>query len=111
MCKHRKLFSESMTPKVIEHSDFKYREEIANEVVQKLIIEGGSEKVKECLTNVWGYNPEDNVAVPILMIGQEGKADGAKWVEVAMFSQKRLRLNSYGKMLRKISLLILEFLT
>ena len=86
-----------MTPKLIEHSDFKYREEIANEVVEKLIIEGGSEKVKECLTNVWGYNPEDNVAVPILMIGQEGKAVGAKWVVVGKIQPKAVKAEQLWK--------------
>ena len=54
------VFSEDMSPKVIDSPDFKFREEIGAEILQKLIIEGGSEKVKESLKNVWGYNIDDN---------------------------------------------------
>ena len=44
-----------MSPKVIDHPDLRFREEIGVEVLKKLVIEGGSEKVKECLKNVWDY--------------------------------------------------------
>ena len=40
-----------MAPKVIDHPDFKFREEIPNEVIGKLVINGGAEKVKQTLIN------------------------------------------------------------
>ena len=86
-----------MSPKVIDHADLRYSEEIGVEVLQKLVIEGGSEKVKECLKNVWDYNPDENVAVPVLMIGQEGKAVGAKWVVVGKIQPKAVKAEQIWK--------------
>ena len=86
-----------MSPKVIDHPDFKFREEIGAESLQKLIIEGGSEKVKESLKNVWGYDVDDNVAVPVLMIGQEGKAVGAKQVVVGKIQPKAVKAEQIWK--------------
>ena len=61
-----------MAPKVIEDPDFKFREELKEDVLDKLTIDGGTEKVKEMLTTVWEYGMEENIAVPVLMVGAGG---------------------------------------
>ena len=59
----------SMAPKVIEDPGFKYHEELPSDAIKKLLIDGGAEKVKDALLNVWNYGPQENVAVPVLVVG------------------------------------------
>ena len=80
LCRHT---LKSMAPKVIEDPDFKYREELPSDVIKKLLIDGGAEKVKEALTREWNYGPDEKVAVPVLVAGPDGKFSGAKWVITA----------------------------
>ena len=86
-----------MAPKVIEHADFKFREEITNDVIAKLVIDGGVEKVKQALVNVWSYNFDDNVAVPVLIVGQDGKISGAKWVVTGKVEPKAVKAEQIWK--------------
>ena len=86
-----------MAPKVIDHPDFKFREEIPNEVIGKLVIDGGAEKVKQTLINVWSYECDDNVAVPVLMVGQDGKFSGAKWVVTGKVEPKAVKAEQIWK--------------
>ena len=58
-----------MVPKIIEHDVYKFREELSEETIKNLAIDGGAEKVKEALSS-WGVSIENKrVAVPILMVG------------------------------------------
>ena len=80
-----------MAPKVIDHDVIKFREELSNDVIEKLLIDGGAEKVKESVTN-WGYSIENEiVAVPIMIVGQEGKLTGAKWQVVGGIKPKAVK--------------------
>ena len=73
------ITSFTMAPKVIECEGFKFREELSKQHIDELIVDGGAEKVKEALTQ-WGYNiVNEKVAVPIMVIGNDGKVTGGKW--------------------------------
>ena len=87
----------SMVPKVIEDPGFKFREELPIEVIKKLLIDGGAEKVKEALANVWSYGPQENVAVPVLVAGPDGKFSGAKWVITGMVEPKAVKAEQIWK--------------
>ena len=80
-----------MVPKIIEHDVYKFREELSEETIKNLTIDGGAEKVKEALSS-WGVSIEnERVAVPILMVGNEGKLVGAKWQVVGGFKPRLSR--------------------
>ena len=48
---------------IIDDLCFKLHEELANGTIKKLVVDGGSEKVKESLVNVWNNSHEEKVAV------------------------------------------------
>ena len=80
-----------MVPKIIEHDVYKFREELSEETIKNLTIDGGAEKVKEALSS-WGVSIEnERVAVPILMVGIEGKLVGAKWQVVGGIKPKAIK--------------------
>ena len=80
-----------MTPKIIDDTGFKVREDLSTDAIKKLVIDCGSEKVKESLVNVWNYGHEENVAVPILVTGPDGKVTGTKWVVTGMVEPKAVK--------------------
>ena len=80
-----------MAPKIIEDAGFKFREELPKEDLKKLLIDGGSEKVKEAMVTVWKYGPEENIAVPVMVAGPDGKLVGAKWVTVGKVEPKAVK--------------------
>ena len=90
-----------MTPKVIEDPDFKFRGELNEDVLDKLTIDGGTEKVKEMLTTVWEYGMEENIAVPVLMVGADGKLSGAKWVVCGKIEPRAVKAEQVWKEAQK----------
>ena len=80
-----------MAPKVIQSECFKFREELSKQLVDDLIVDGGAEKVKEAMTQ-WGYNMvNEKVAVPIMVIGNDGKVFGSKWQVVGQLDPKAVK--------------------
>ena len=86
-----------MVPKIIEDPDFKFREELKEDVIGKLTIDGGAEKLKESLANVWNYGSDENVAVPVLMVGADGKLAGAKWVVCGKIEPRAVKAEQIWK--------------
>ena len=80
-----------MAPKVIEDPGFKFREELSNDDLNKVIIDGGAEKVKDSLTKVWNYGQDEKVAVPVMVVGPDGKLVGSKWVIVGSIEPKAVK--------------------
>ena len=64
-----------MSPKVITCEVFRNREELPNEVVENLVVDGGVERIQKR----WGYAAEEPVVLPCLTLNTDGKIGGAKW--------------------------------
>ena len=80
-----------MAPKVIESDCFKFREELSKQHISDLIVDGGAEKVKEAIT-LWGYDiVNEKMAVPIMVIGNDGKVAGSKWQVVGQLEPKAVK--------------------
>ena len=77
-----------MVPKVVEDPGFKFCEELHSDAIKKLLIDGETEKVKDALINVWNYGPQENLAVPVIMAGLDGKFSGAELVITGMAEPK-----------------------
>ena len=86
-----------MAPKSMEDPGFKFCEELPSDAIKKLLIDGGAEKVKEALANVWSYGPQENVAVPVLVTGPDGKLSGAKWVVTGCVEPKAVKAEQIWK--------------
>jgi hypothetical protein len=80
-----------MSPKIIDDTGFKFCEKLSTETIKKLVIDGGSENVKESLVNVWNYGHEENVALPILVTRPDGKVTGTKWGVTGMVEPKAVK--------------------
>ena len=68
-----------MAPKVIESEVFKNRKELTNDTIEKLVVKGGSVALRESLSNTWGYDPNEKIAVPTIVIAGDGRIGGVKW--------------------------------
>ena len=67
-----------MTPKIISHDIFKYRKEIDNDTLAKLIVKGGPVAIKEAIKTL-GYDENEKIAIPTIVIGGDGRIGGTKW--------------------------------
>ena len=65
----------------------KYRKELDNESIGKLIVKGGAMTVKETL-KTWNYGDTDNIAIPTLTIGGDGRISGARWTVIGKAAKK-----------------------
>ena len=80
-----------MVPKIIESELFKFREELSSDAIENLTIDGGAEKVKGALAR-FGYSLEsEKVAVPIILIGPDGKPAGARWQVAGSLEPKAVK--------------------
>lgn len=80
-----------MSPKTIQSEFFKFREELSEQLISELIVDGGAEKVKEVLVQ-WGYNTDsEQIAVPVVVIGNDGKVVGSKWQVVGQLEPKAVK--------------------
>lgn len=86
-----KCLCDNMAPKTIQSECFKFREELSEQLISELIVDGGAEKVKEVLVQ-WGYNTDtEKIAVPVLVIGNDGKVSGSKWQVVGTLEPKAVK--------------------
>ena len=76
-----------MTPKIISSDIFKYRKEIDHDTLAKIIVKGGPVAVKEAM-KTFGYDENENIAIPTIVIGGDGSIGGTKWTVLGKAPKK-----------------------
>ena len=64
-----------MSPNPIESKIFIQCKELTKDTLDKL----GPVTIRESLTNTWGYDTGDNVAVPTIVVAGDGRIGRVKW--------------------------------
>ena len=76
-----------MTPKIISSDIFKYRKEIDHDTLAKIIVKGGPVAGKEAM-KIFGYDENENIAIPTIVIGGDGSIGGTKWTVLGKAPKK-----------------------